>query len=177
MQCIYYNFYFTMYYKKYIYQYVYLFLFFNTSLCVKDDEEMVGLRPPTPPPRKFTRGATASFRLPCIGKRDSHERPMLVRQSSSIHSCSDLRGSSTEDPPEVAARPNSGEPCAMRHIAASLCFAHLPAMAVAGVQPSTDQWKKRRRLGDGSSHIPTHRASYHGIYLLLIQIRIYNVIN
>lgn len=145
------------------------------SLCVKDDEEMVNLRPPTPPPRRFTRGSTASFRLPCIGKKSSHERPILVRQSSSTHSCSDLRGSTTEDSPEMAARPNSGEPCAMRHIAASLCFAHLPAMAVAGVQPTTDQWKKRRRLGDGSSqHIPTHRASYHGtnaffyIYLLLL---------
>ncbi|XP_054707665.1 muscle calcium channel subunit alpha-1-like [Uloborus diversus] len=133
------------------------------SLCVKEDEEMASLRPPTPPPRRFSaRSATASFRLPCIGKRTSSERPILVRQSSSTHSCSDLRGSSTEDPPEVTTRPNSGEPCNMRHIAASLCFAHLPAMAVAGVQPSTDQWKKRRRLGDGSSHIPTHRASYHG---------------
>ncbi|XP_035214422.1 uncharacterized protein LOC118188162, partial [Stegodyphus dumicola] len=134
------------------------------SLCIKEEEEAaVGLRPPTPPPRKFTsRGATASFRIPCIGKRDSHERPILVRQSSSTHSCSDLRGSFSETPPEIAARPKSGEPCNMRHIAASLCFAHLPAMAVAGVQPSTDQWKKRRRLGDGSSHIPTHRASYHG---------------
>ncbi|GFS37972.1 muscle calcium channel subunit alpha-1 [Trichonephila inaurata madagascariensis] len=130
------------------------------SLCVKEDEEMVSLRPPTPPPRKFpNRGTTASFRLPCIGKRDSHERPILVRQSSSTHSCGDLRGSSTEDPPDESSQSKSGH---MRHIAASLCFAHLPAMAVAGVQPSTDQWKKRRRLGDGSSHIPTHRASYHG---------------
>ncbi|GFS86640.1 voltage-dependent calcium channel type D subunit alpha-1 [Nephila pilipes] len=130
------------------------------SLCVKEDDEMVSLRPPTPPPRKFpNRGTTASFRLPCIGKRDSHERPILVRQSSSTHSCGDLRGSSTEDPPDETSESKSGH---MRHIAASLCFAHLPAMAVAGVQPSTDQWKKRRRLGDGSSHIPTHRASYHG---------------
>lgn len=123
---------------------------------------MANLQPPTPPPRKLSRKATSSFRLPFIGKKDSHERPILVRQSSSTHSCSDLRGSSAENSTEMADRPNSGEPCTMRHIAASLCFAHLPAMAVAGVQPSTDQWKKRRRLGDGSSHIPTHRASYHG---------------
>ncbi|GIY92611.1 voltage-dependent calcium channel type D subunit alpha-1 [Caerostris extrusa] len=130
------------------------------SLCVREDDDMVSLRPPTPPPRKFpSRGTTASFRLPCIGKRDSHERPILVRQSSSTHSCGDLRGSSTEEAPDDSPRSRSGH---MRHIAASLCFAHLPAMAVAGVQPSTDQWKKRRRLGDGSSHIPTHRASYHG---------------
>nr|XP_042895043.1 muscle calcium channel subunit alpha-1 [Parasteatoda tepidariorum] len=130
------------------------------SLCLKDEEDMDSLRPPTPPPRRFpTRSGAASFRLPCLGKRDSHERPILVRQSSSTHSCGDLRGSSTEDPPDMDERPASQH---MRHIAASLCFAHLPAMAVAGVQPTTDQWKRRRRLGDGSSHIPTHRASYHG---------------
>ncbi|KAG8191964.1 hypothetical protein JTE90_002238 [Oedothorax gibbosus] len=129
------------------------------SLCVKEEDDMPALRPPTPPPRKFTTRNRGSFRLPFIGKKDSHERPILARQSSSTHSCGDLRGSSTEDPPEDSPRAMGSH---MRHIAASLCFAHLPAMAVAGVQPSTDQWKKRRRLGDGSSHIPTHRASYHG---------------
>ncbi|KAH7974414.1 hypothetical protein HPB49_015097 [Dermacentor silvarum] len=140
------------------------FYFCQPHTSGEEEDGAVG-RAPTPPPRRGLVGAVraGSFRLPCLSKQDSHERPIL--------SCS---SSSHDTPPPPLFRPCSSgllragtEPSSssslhptMHRIAASLRQAPLPAMAVAGLAPGSPPALLR-----GSSPPPgrfLHRASYHG---------------
>ncbi|XP_054713123.1 muscle calcium channel subunit alpha-1-like [Uloborus diversus] len=112
------------------------------SSAPSDDssEDRSRAHPPTPPPRRFLRRG-GSFRLPCILKQDSHEKPIVQRQDS-------------DSPTDCAL---------MSRIAASLRFAPLPAMAVAGLAPPPDQDLMQSPKPDRqNNHVPMHRASYHG---------------
>lgn len=50
----------------------------------------------------------------------------------------------------------------MSRIAASLRFAPMPALAVAGLTPDGDIMQTQPV--DRTNHVPLHRASYHGEY-------------
>ncbi|CAN8004779.1 unnamed protein product [Ixodes pacificus] len=126
--------------------------YFRPHTSADDDDESYGggaARAPTPPPRRGLVGAvrTGSFRLPCLSKQDSHERPIL--------SCS---SSSHETPPPG---PSTRRALAMHRIAASLRQAPLPAMAVAGMVAAPAS-PAAIRGGSPGRFLPTHRASYHG---------------
>ncbi|XP_077545779.1 muscle calcium channel subunit alpha-1-like isoform X3 [Haemaphysalis longicornis] len=125
-----------------------------------EDEDGAG-RAPTPPPRRGLVGAVraGSFRLPCLSKQDSHERPILSCSSSSHDTPPLFRGSAGGLLLRAGTEPSSLHP--MHRIAASLRQAPLPAMAVAGLAPGSPPLLLR-----GSSPPPPgrflHRASYHG---------------
>ncbi|GFV47481.1 CAC1F_C domain-containing protein [Trichonephila clavipes] len=110
--------------------------------CPSSEESDERTQPPTPPPRHFLRKSGGSFRLPCLTKQTSHEKPILV--------CSASAG---ESPPP------SGDRTLMSRIAASLRFSPLPVMAVAGVNTEEDP---SLSPVDRRNHVPLHRASYHG---------------
>lgn len=129
-------------------------LSFN-SVSIDDDDESRA-HPPTPPPRKFI--GTASFRkkLPCLRKQDSNEWPIMDRGSAS--SSAELERQRSVSPLDTNRDVPHQRQRALSHIAASLRFAPVPAMAVAGFLPEPGLL--------GAHRIPHRqsplRASYHG---------------
>ncbi|KAL3189818.1 hypothetical protein MRX96_020843 [Rhipicephalus microplus] len=120
--------------------------------------------PPRPPRRGLVGAVRAgSFRLPCLSKQDSHERPILSCSSSS-HDTPPLFRLGSSGLLRAGTEPSSSSSLlhpTMHRIAASLRQAPLPAMAVAGLAPGSPPALLR-----GSSPPPPgrflHRASYHG---------------
>nr|XP_042903627.1 voltage-dependent calcium channel type D subunit alpha-1 isoform X3 [Parasteatoda tepidariorum] len=84
----------------------------QSSLSSEDSDDRN--RAPTPPPRRFLRSG-GSFRLPCLTKQASHEKPII-----------------TPTPPGDSPQPADRN--FMSRISASLRFSPLPALAVVGVQ-------------------------------------------
>ncbi|XP_049276149.1 uncharacterized protein LOC119372441, partial [Rhipicephalus sanguineus] len=132
------------------------------STSGEEEDGAIG-RAPTPPPRRGLVGAVraGSFRLPCLSKQDSHERPILSCSSSS-HDTPPLFRPGSSGLLRAGTEPSSSSSLhpTMHRIAASLRQAPLPAMAVAGLAPGSPPALLR-----GSSPPPgrfLHRASYHG---------------
>nr|XP_037270737.1 LOW QUALITY PROTEIN: muscle calcium channel subunit alpha-1-like [Rhipicephalus microplus] len=130
-----------------------------SSTSGEEDDGGIG-RAPTPPPRRGLVGAVraGSFRLPCLSKQDSHERPILSCSSSS-HDTPPLFRLGSSGLLRAGTEPSSSSSLlhpTMHRIAASLRQAPLPAMAVAGLAPGSPPALLR-----GSSP-PPRDASYTG---------------
>lgn len=133
----------------------------SVSIDDEDDEsadDRSGPKPPTPPPRK-----SGSFRkrLPCFCKQDSHEWPMLdTRGSGASSSDTERRVRRRSETPPFDEPPSQHRQRqrALSHIAASLRFAPVPAMAVAGFITDPGFLSVSRT----PSRQGQFRASYHG---------------
>ncbi len=128
-------------------------------MSIDDDE--CRAHPPTPPPRKLLNTASFRKRLPCFRKQDSNEWPIMGRNSGSAGSaCSstELDRQRSVSPDETNISPKTQRKRALSHIAASLRFAPVPAMAVAGFIPEPGLLGAHKTPFRQSPF----RASYHG---------------